>query len=385
MKNEAIIDSILCLLKEYQAEMTERTKKSLKYLISKSGPLNTEEMALKHRNVADGVHMYENNYPLSLGFMMNSEILDMPDKADSNPFEYQNELVSRASGITDQLYSPQDASLVDYTDMEVTRNGYGNYTFRAGKEDGTAHTTYTYKGVENSYLYGYASGTGGICDKLTIKCGEATIDSGKIIENYPLVFPMGNAQENETSTVDVGIKSDTKAGNYKLMVYAMNCDVFEKAYNELADEQLKIDRFSDTDIYGTIEAKKDGVMFLSIPYEKGWSVYVDGKKSETKKLMQAMLGVRIQPGRHEIRIKYIPEGFVSGTAISSAALLLFVLFALLDRRKKRLSPYIPEYEEESEFFPVQEFTLEDEEIKFEDAEKTSVVLYSGEESENEEP
>lgn len=36
MKNEAIIDSILCLLKGYQAEMTERTKKSLKYLISQS-------------------------------------------------------------------------------------------------------------------------------------------------------------------------------------------------------------------------------------------------------------------------------------------------------------------------------------------------------------
>ncbi len=355
----------------------------LKYLISKNGPLNTEEMVLKHRNVADGVHIYENNYPLSLGFMMNSDILGMPDKPDANPFEYQNELVSRASGIGEKLYMPQSPALADYTDMEVTRNGYGNYTFRAEKEDGTAHTLYTYNGVENAYLYGYASGTGGVCDKLTVKCGEATIDSGKIIENYPLVFPMGNAQEGKTSTVDVGIKSDIKAGNYKLVVYAMKCDVFEKAYEALADEQLKIDRFSDTDIYGTIEAQKDGVMFLSIPYEKGWSVYIDGEKAETVKLMQAMLGAKVPQGRHEIRIRYIPEGLVSGTAVSAAGLVLFMLSAFLDRKKKRRTAYISQAEEEiSEV--VEEFVLEDEDMKFEDAEKTSVVLYSGEEADSEE-
>ena len=362
----------------------------LKYLINKSGPLYTEEMALKHRNVADGVHMYENKYPLSLGFMMDEAILDMPDTPNTNPFEYQNELVSRATGIKDELYSPQSPSLAEDHDMEVVRNGYGNYTFRALKEDGTAHTTYTYSGVENAYLYGYASASGGVCDKLTVKCGEATIDSGKIIENYPLVFPMGNAQEGGTSTVDVGVKADTGAGNYKLVVYAMNCDVFEKAYGALADEQLKIDKFSDADIYGTIEVQHDGVMFLSIPYEKGWSVYVDGEKVQTEKLMQAMLGVRVSKGRHEIRIRYIPEGFVSGTAISAAALLLFLVFAL--KKKKRTEAYDSEYDDNEKFNeeytePVKEFTLEDEDVpqvKFEDAESTSVVVYSGEEAEHEE-
>ena len=280
----------------------------LKYFINKNGALNTEEMALSHRNVADGVHMYENNYPLSLGFMVNSEILGMPDKPDANPFDYQNELISRATGINEVLYSPQSPSLAQSTDMEVTRNGYGNYTFRTEKDDGTAHTLYTYEGVENAYLYGYASCTGGVCDKLTIKCGEATVDSGKLIENYPLVFPMGNAQEGETSTVDVGAKSEKTAGNYKLVVYAMDCDVFERAYSEMADEQLKIDKFSDTDIYGTIEAKKDGIMFLSIPYERGWSVYIDGEKAETEMLMQSMLGVRVQQGRHEVH----PRGLCFG-------------------------------------------------------------------------
>ena len=171
------------------------------------------------------------------------------------------------------------------------------------------------------------------------------------------------------------------------MVYAMNCASFDKAYSALADEQLKIDKFSDSDIYGTIDVKNDGVMFLSIPYEKGWSVYVDGKKAETVRLMQAMLGVKLQQGRHEIRLKYIPEGLVTGMAVSSVSLLLFMLFAVIDRRKKKYAPYIPD-ESTEEYSPVQEFILENEDVHvedFEDAENTSVVLYSGEESDNEKP
>ena len=60
-----------------------------------------------------------------------------------------------------------------------------------------------------------------------------------------------------------------------------------------------------------------------------------------------------------------------------------MLSAFLDRKKKRRTAYISQAEEEiSEV--VEEFVLEDEDMKFEDAEKTSVVLYSGEEADSEE-
>lgn len=356
-----------------------------RYMISKNGALATEEMALKHRNVVDKVHLYENNYPLSLGFMMNSDILDMPDKPDMNPFAYQNELMSRATGIEEDIYSPQNNGSVEHKNIEVTKNGFGNYTFHALKEDGTAGSVYTFDGVKDSYLYGYASGAGGCCDRITIKCGEATIDSGNRIESYPLVFPMGNAQEGETSTVEIGIKKEVKTGNYRLMVYALSQPAFERAYEALADEQLNISSFSDTEICGTVDVKEDGVLFLSIPYEKGWSVYVDGEKTGTVKLMQSMLGAKLSKGHHDIRIKYIPEGFRTGTSVSAAALLLFILLAVRDRlRKKKTVPC--EVNCDMSVQPV-EFSLdsEDDGFLFRDAETTAEIIYTAEEADNEEP
>ncbi|MBQ1518976.1 MAG: YfhO family protein [Ruminococcus sp.] len=357
----------------------------LKYLICKNGPLHTEEMALKHRNVANGVHMYENKYPLSLGFMMNSDILDMPDKQDKNPFLYQNELISRATGIEGDVYSPQSPAIVENNNIDVTRNSFGNYTFRALKKDESADSVYTYSGVKDGYLYGYASGTGGCCNELAIKCGGATIDSGKLIEHYPLVYPMGNAQDGEESTVKVGIKSGTKTGSYRLMVYALSKEAFEKAYSALADEQLEISSFSDTEICGTVDVKQDGVLFLSIPYEKGWSVYIDGQKAETFRLMQSMLGAKVSQGHHDIRIRYIPEGLITGVCCSSAALALFILFAFMDLfRKKRK---VPDNSEAAAYSQPVEFLLDDEDANFffEDAESTAEILYSGEEADDEKP
>ena len=75
-------------------------------------------------------------------------------------------------------------------------------------------------------------------------------------------------------------------------------------------------------------------MFLSIPYEKGWSVYIDGEKAETFKLLQAVLGVRVPAGRHDIELKYTPEGFPLGVTISLLSFVLFVFCIVCDRRRR---------------------------------------------------
>ena len=68
-----------------------------------------------------------------------------------------------------------------------------------------------------------------------------------------------------------------------------------------------------------------------------WKVCIDGEKAETFKVLQAMLGVKVSSGQHDIRIEYTPEGFVSGVTISflSAALILLIVFAERRRRLRR--------------------------------------------------
>ncbi len=311
----------------------------IKYLIKKDGYLNSEEMAMEYAGEAGNSHLYRNKYPLSIGFMMNENILNMKDSSGYNPFEYQNTLLKLAAGIDESVFNAHEVAATEYNNIKVTQNGFGNYTFSVpDSEGGESSVKYTFNGFEDSYLYGYASANGGVCDNVLVECGGQRVDSGDLLKSYPIVFPMGNAQVGETSTVRFDIKDGKTSGNYKLMVYTLRQETFEKAYNNLADEQLEITSFGDTEIEGKINALEDGVMFLSIPYEKGWSVYIDGEKAETVKLMQSMLGVKISAGKHDIRLKYVPEGLVGGVIISGISLAVIILLIWFESRRKKQRP-----------------------------------------------
>ena len=308
---------------------------SIKYLIKKGGTLKSEEWVLENVRQAGSSNLYKNRYPLSLGFMVSEDILNMEDSGSANPFEFQNSLIKSMTGSDEEFFVPQPVALVEYDGLEVTKNGYGNYTFQNNTEEPTGSATYTYDCRDGSYIYGYANGSGGTCDSLDIKCGDDTIDSGKIIESYPIVFPMGNGQSGESSTVKITSSEKHKSGNFKLMVYALEKERFEEVYSSLADEQLEITDFSDRRIQGKLSVKEDGVLFLSIPYEKGWKVYIDGEKAETFKVLQAMLGVKAGSGDHDIRIEYTPEGFVPGVAVTFISAALVLLIAAAERRRKK--------------------------------------------------
>jgi len=310
---------------------------SIKYLIKKSGELRTDSYALDFVGNAKNCNMYRTKYPLSLGFMMDKKILSLSNKDAQNPFEYQNEILRAATGTNINCFYAQPVNLVEYTNMNVTKNGYGNYTFTSeDKNRNKTSALYTFAGINGSYLYGYASSTGGACDRLEIKCGSYVIDSGDLIDSYPLLFPMGEAQEGETSTIEISAADGKHSGNYRLMVYALNKQLYDEIYEKLADEQLEITDFSDKKIKGKINAKKSGVLYFSIPYEKGWTVYIDGKKADTCKVLDAMLGVKVEAGEHTVRLEYVPEGFTVGMiATVSSAVITGGLIWYERRRKKR--------------------------------------------------
>lgn len=306
----------------------------IRYLISKDGMLSSEEMALSFESSSGSCYLYKNNYPLSLGYMVKSDVLESKSISYTNPFEYQNELLRIFTGVEEQCFTPQPVALASYNGLEVTKQSYGNYSFtKTNGSNSAGSATYMYDGVAGSYLYGYAANGG--CDSVTVKNGTVTVDSSVGIGDYSVVFPMGNAQEGETAEAEIKAKSDVERGNFQLMVYAMSQAVFEEAYRKLADEQLQITSFSDTEIYGTVNALEDGVLLLTMPYENGWSVYVDGEKTETAPVMGALLGVRVPAGMHNIRIVYVPEGFRAGAAATAVSAVICGVIAYFDRRKKK--------------------------------------------------
>jgi len=61
----------------------------------------------------------------------------------------------------------------------------------------------------------------------------------------------------------------------------------------------------------------------------GWRAYVDGRRVRALRANRAFLAVYVPAGRHEVRLRYLPQSFVVGRTISAAVALLLSIGLLV--------------------------------------------------------
>ena len=83
---------------------------------------------------------------------------------------------------------------------------------------------------------------------------------------------------------------------------------------------------------GHINVSKDGYFITRIPYEKGYTMYIDNKKVNAEKVNQAFLGCRIPKGTHQIKITFTPPGYTLACIISTIGVILLALFYIYQRK-----------------------------------------------------
>lgn len=85
---------------------------------------------------------------------------------------------------------------------------------------------------------------------------------------------------------------------------------------------------------GTAHASADGWLITSIPYDKGFHIYIDGRETESRRVNKAFLGARVTEGRHEVRIVYEAPGWKLGLFVSGIAGAVLLADGARKRRKK---------------------------------------------------
>ena len=121
----------------------------------------------------------------------------------------------------------------------------------------------------------------------------------------------------------------------KCEVYRFSDEAMISVYEKLNEAPLKLTSWEDTKLEGTVNAAERGVLFTSIPYEKGWTVKVDGEEAETEKIFDAFLSVQIPSGEHEITFEYFPAGLKPGIIITLASMAILAMLFVVDRIMER--------------------------------------------------
>ena len=247
-----------------------------------------------------GTYLYANRYALPLGFMIPDIMKNEWHLNMANPADVQNSLCS--------LFDAPDVL------QEETGLGNGPSLIYTPEEAGEYYALVSNKQVKSASL----------------KKGEEKDTFDNINRGYLIEVGMVEAGEtlafqNEEGNEDLGIR-----------LYRYNEAGLEHVYRKLAESPLTLSVWEDDRLKGTVDAGMGGTLFTSIPYDKGWTVTVDGQERQPQELFGAFLGIELEPGSHVIECSYMPEGLKEGMMISllCAAVLAAAVFISRRRRQK---------------------------------------------------
>ena len=165
----------------------------------------------------------------------------------------------------------------------------------------------------------------GIRNKLSAK-DHVYYNENKI---FTYAVPLKDGEDNISVTFG--------KGKYRLRHVQAYLGSLPERSELLYQSEIQVDKKQTEDnvIQGTIHVKKDGWFITSIPYDKHFKIYIDGKETEIQKVNTAFLGCKIESGNHEVKIIYHAPGTTTGKVLSLIGIAGFVLVLVQEKRKQK--------------------------------------------------
>lgn len=279
-------------------------------------------------------NVYESKYNLPIAYCVNSKIDDWVTD-EGNPFEIQSDFVKLATGYSN-VFKPVEYNSTDFDAVsgdDVTENG----TYWLEKSDsssnyGTETVSLSPTIDGNLYLYVKSSDL----KTITVNSEKVSDITQSMEDAYILDLGYHNKGDEVLVSLDAS-KMESESTSFDFYCYTADDTVVKNMYNSLAGNSLNVESYSDTTIKGTVNAKENCYLYSSIPYDDGWSVYVDGKKAETFEIGGTLLAIELTPGQHKIEYKYFPVGFLYGIIISAVTVFGLCGFYIYNKSSLKLN------------------------------------------------
>lgn len=288
--------------------------------------------------------LYENKYVLPIGFLVSSCLLALDPSKDDNPFRLQNTLLNLALGHSENTYFndfndyflPLSIKKVKLTNAAITyEKGQETVGKTAGNQTGSMEFILINPRGQQVYACFQT-----INNPVRIFVNEEEIKDYLPVYNKRIV-DLGFHPRNKELSIKLSFdESFTLSRKY---FYGLSEKNLAKALAPLKKGVLENVYVTDTTVRGNVAVDDNSLLFTSIPFDPGWTVYVDGRKtSSVFKIGNAFLGVELPLGKHDIFFTFQPQGLRLGMAISGISLLLLLGFMIKGRVWRRpytISPF----------------------------------------------
>ena len=286
----------------------------VKYILSRD--INKVSLYSEPIMTIDDIFVFRNNQALPLLTVVNSDILNIDNKKDyENPFEYQNKIIKKMTGGNLQIFKNINVD-IEIENLEVVSENNKTIKYRKSNLTKEAFLKFKVNSAERiNYMY---------IKKFNQELSLIKINNfnnpNELAGYNDKIFKINNGD-----TVEIDLKGDEIEVDKKIF-YSFNKKNYEDMMDKI-DKPNLIYKFNDTNVEAKLNnEKRESLLMTSIPYEKGWSVFIDGEKRKIERVLGAFIGVKLKPKDSEVKIKYEVPGLKLGIIMSlSGLILLFIL------------------------------------------------------------
>ena len=263
----------------------------------------------------DNLTLYENQYSLPIAFASQSVYNDV--KFNEHTLDNQASFLNQLANVNFDYFSPIPYEKTENTDDLINVTSSSN-------ED--AAIQYQIEVQENSQVYLSFTNLHFSNDKQ--KKVDILVNGEKktfTTDNVFSFFNLGYSKEKKTFNINVSFPGNSQVSFESPTFYRLDTQTLTEAIQKIKEQPVTVST-SKNKVFTTYDVKQDTSIFFTIPYDKGWSAYQDGKKIEIKQAQTGFMKVDVPKGKGTITLSFIPNGFITGAICSFTSLLLFGIY-----------------------------------------------------------
>ena len=260
----------------------------------------------------DNLTLYENQYSLPIAFASQSVYNDV--KFNEHTLDNQASFLNQLANVNFDYFSSIPYDKTENTDDLISVTSSSN-------ED--AAIQYQIEVPENSQVYLSFTNLHFSNDKQ--KKVDILVNGEKktfTTDNVFSFFNLGYTKEKKTFNIHVSFLGNSQVSFESPTFYRLDTQTLTEAIQKIKEQPVTVST-SKNKVFATYDVQQDTSIFFTIPYDKGWSAYQDGKKIEIKQAQTGFMKVDISKGKRTITLSFIPNGFITGAICSFTSLLLF--------------------------------------------------------------
>ena len=263
----------------------------------------------------DNLTLYENQFSLPIAFASQSVYNDV--KFNEHTLDNQASFLNQLANVDFDYFSPIPYDKTENTNDLISVTSSSN-------ED--AAIQYQIEVPENSQVYLSFTNLHFSNDKQ--KKVDILVNGEKktfTTDNVFSFFNLGYTKYTKTFNIHVSFPENSQVSFESPTFYRLDTQTLTEAIQKIKEQPVTVST-SKNKVFATYDVQQDTSIFFTIPYDKGWSAYQDGKKIEIKQAQTGFIKVDIPKGKGTITLSFIPNGFVVGAICSFTSLLLFGIY-----------------------------------------------------------